>query len=1214
MRHKLQFKVTAPKHRDNAVRNRVYRISESFRSLLLLLLIFVLSGSKAFAIDEPIISFDLKSDSVYFYIQSVDATTTLLVDFGDGQLKPFTINPDGQTVIRGIIGEQKTVKVYGQADQILSFYCENYGLTSLDLSKCQKLIYLSCPNNLLTSLDVTQNTELQYLYAFANNIGQLDLTQSSKLLTLDIHLNTAIRTIDVTPCKSLVELALYSCKQIYYLDLSANTELKRLDVDGTSLSSIDVSNNTKLEILNVGHSRISSLNISNNKALRELYFQNIPTSNNRFESIDLSNQPELAILFGSGNKISEIDLSHNPKLRSFFFADNELTELDLSNNPEIIELNLTQNRLNYGSLPEPCAQYQLYWFSPQKPVLVKQDVATGEELDLSREMYDANHEMKFDVIAVNEDDPSKNYILTENEDYTFNAGKLTFLKAQKDSVYFQALHELYDGLFLQTQKMCIKDPADIGKPDEVLRFTTGIESGNKLSFELTSNIPNAKIYIDFGDKELKEYTIQTYINPYGGRISGAVSGNGDIVVYADQGVYLTNLQLSNNQITSIDLSKSRNIHTLNIGYNQLENIDLSKNKRLQNIDISNNMLTELSLSGHNNLITLECSGNKIESLVLTNCTSVRYLRANNNHLSAINLQNLAALEELELYNNRLTSIDLMYLNKLKTLKISNNYLTTLDLKWNPELNILWADTNCFKYSTMPQTTATNVFLAGQRPINIPAIANSVDLSSEYDINGTITAFTWKTKDGMRLLEGEDYIIDKGKTTFLNFDLDSVYCELINEDFPDFTGYSVLKTACIKPADKADWLVANITAKDNPGIEFEIALRASKSGYVYVDFGDGNQEEVYIGTDLVRRKGTLKEGKYIKVYTYGENDTQVDLFSISDLLIADVDISKLTGLKAFTVMRGRLKQIDLTHNPELEELNLEGNELTELDLSNNTKIRLMTLTNNKLEKLDITGMTALANLYAANNKLKELDLSNSVEINQLYIDHNQLESINLGACTKLHTLSCSFNALSELNVDGIESLRGLTCNNNNLSFSKLPLDIHGWYMYNYSPQNDLNVELSNGRIDLSAEYMIDGNETVYKWFTASGEELSEGTDYTLENGITSFLKIQNEPVCCTLENVSFPKFTEDKILKTVAVEITETVGINDTYADVLVYTENDNIVVRVPDSADITVYNSNGQAERQLKAYMSAEISGLSSGMYIVVINTSDKTFTKKIVL
>lgn len=1214
MGNKLQFKATAPRHRSNTAKKQVCRISESIGSLMLFLLACVLSGSKALAQDEPVITFDLKSDSVYFYIQAVDETTTLSVDFGDGQPLPFTIRPEEQTVIRGIIGEQKKVKVYGKADQILSFYCENYGLTSLDLSKCQKLIYLACPNNLLTALDVTQNKELLYLLAYGNNINSLDLSANEQLLSLDIHYNSAIGTVDVSHCKQLTELIAMDCSQMYSLDISQNTELKRLSVSGTSLSSVDLSHNAQLQILDVGYSRISSLDISKNTALRELYFSNRTDSYYRFTSIDVSNQPELAILFGSGNRIPEIDLSHNPKLRSFFFADNELTELDLSNNPEIIELNLSQNRLNYSSLPVPGDQYQLYWFSPQKPVLVKQEVATGEALDLSREMYDADHEMKFDVIAVNEDDPSKNYVLTENTDYTWNAGKLTFLKAQKDSVYFQALHELYDGLFLQTQKMCIKDPADIGKPDEVLRFTTDVETGNNLSFELTSNIPDAKIYIDYGDHELKEYTIQTYINPYGGRISGTVAGEGEVIVYADQGVYLTNLQLSNNLITSINLSKSRNIHTLNLGYNQLDSIDISKNKRLQNIDVSNNRIAELNLSGHNNLINLECSGNQMKSLVLTNCTSVKYLRANNNQLSAINLQNQTALEELELYNNRLTSINLVYLNQLKTLKISNNYLTTLDLQWNPELNVLWADTNCFKYSTMPQSTATNVFLAGQRPINIPAIANSVDLSSEYDINGSITTFTWKTKEGMRLLEGEDYTIDHGKTTFLNFDLDSVYCELTNEDFPDFTDYKVLKTTCIKPAEKANWLIADITAKDNPGVETEIALRASKAGYVYLDFGDGNQEEVYIGTELVRRKGTLKEGKYIKVYTYGDNDTQIDLFSISDLLIAEADISKLAGLKALSIIRGRLKQIDLTHNPELEELNLEGNELTELDLSHNTQIRLMTLTNNKLEQLDITGLTALANLYAANNKLKELDLSQSAEMNQLYLDHNQLESIHLEACTKLHTLSCSFNALSELNVDGIESLRGVSCSNNNLSFSTLPLDVHDWYMYTYSPQNDLKIELVNGRIDLSAEYMIDYRETVYKWFTTSGKELIEGTDYTLENGITSFLKKQDEPVYCTLENTSFPKFTEDKQLKTEAVEITETVGIDETYAAVQVYAENGKIMVRIPGTADITVYSSNGQTECQLTAHASAEISGLPSGMHIIRINTTNKTYINKIVL
>ncbi len=90
--------------------------------------------------------------------------------------------------------------------------------------------------------------------------------------------------------------------------------------------------------------------------------------------------------------------------------------------------------------------------------------------------------------------------------------------------------------------------------------------------------------------------------------------------------------------------------------------------------------------------------------------------------------------------------------------------------------------------------------SGQRPVAIPQIfyvGEEIELYTEAVINGVNTVYTWKTKKtGTVLVENVDYTNTNGLFSFLKPQSDSVYCEMTNTTFPNFTGYSVLKTTYI----------------------------------------------------------------------------------------------------------------------------------------------------------------------------------------------------------------------------------------------------------------------------------------------------------------------------------------------------------------------------------------------------------------------------------
>jgi putative cell wall-binding protein len=199
----------------------------------------------------------------------------------------------------------------------------NSGITSLDVSACTSLTFLSCGYNQLTTLDVSKNTALVYLECGNNKLTSLDVSKRTALLTLVCDSNQ-LTTLDVTKNTALVYLGC-GINNLTTLDVTKNTALNRLSCGGNQLTTLDVSKNTALTYLSCGYNQLATLDVSKNTALTTLdCYKNLLTT------LDVSRNTALVALSCSSNKLTALDVSKNTLLTRLDCSSNLLTTLDVS--------------------------------------------------------------------------------------------------------------------------------------------------------------------------------------------------------------------------------------------------------------------------------------------------------------------------------------------------------------------------------------------------------------------------------------------------------------------------------------------------------------------------------------------------------------------------------------------------------------------------------------------------------------------------------------------------------------------------------------------------------------------------------------------------------------------------------------------------------------------------------------------------------------------
>lgn len=227
--------------------------------------------------------------------------------------------------------------------------------------------------------------------------------------------------------------------------------------------------------------------------------------------------------------------------------------------------------------------------------------------------------------------------------------------------------------------------------------------------------------------------------------------------------------------------------------------------------------------------------------------------------------------------------------------------------------------------------------------------------------------------------------------------------------------------------------------------------------------------------------------------------------------------------------------------------MQGNKLTSLNVSGCTGLTYLEGTDNDITSLLLTGansltylgagrnninsitglsgLSALESLYIYNNNLSSIDVSALTALKNLDVESNNLSSLNVSANANLEYLVCSSNNLTVLNIQGLTQLYDLYCDTNKLSFASLPASLPvGGGTYGYTPQKTMDIALTNGNVvNLASEAGI-GAGTVFQWYNASNDPISDGI--TSSGGVFTFSRTTYSGVSvhCAMQNASFSGLT------------------------------------------------------------------------------------------
>lgn len=1140
--------------------------------------------------DEPMIVFhtdilnQTNAGSVFTIALGAKEDTYVDVDFGYGPVEQEVKEAVFDTETMAVKGTYITctaspegiVKIYGDPKLIDFLDVEGCYIDEISFPELTEVEILNVGYNLLKGLDLSHMKKAQALYLSANPYNETPLIVGDDKPNLALLEMAMVENVDpnfdITTYPKLVSLSAYSTPTLTHIDPTNCPDLVRLSIDVTGVSTIDVSKNPHLRILNVSQTDITSFDVTNNPELQELYCSNNGQyfSDTKISELDLTKNPYLTRLFCAGNNLTSLDVSNNPFLTDLSAAHNSLSALNLDNNLDIYNLDLMYNNMDFVTLPEP--RFSEYYYI-QNSMPVNSAYKVGDVIDLSARVLRPRTQTSAKLCVRNRLNPSELIELSEDY-YSYDAGKVTLKKEYNDSVYVAFTNNLFTDGVLSTTNFMVKTPEEFGKPSPVVKIGFSSAATN---VEMSVGIAGASLenpvtfFVDFGDGKMTEFTATSSTLPAEPNVAGRRAG-AETIIYLSDDDFMTAFGVSRGRIASSDFSNAPQLQELVINGCQMPSIDLAWNNKLRYINLDNNSLTSLNLAPANAtvekiyLTEVSAANNRISYFLSSTPMSYKKINLSGNQLSGFDVSQMYALEELNLSDNNLSGISLAEFEYLTTLDISHNHVTELLVPPYTPLEAMDISYNDFTFASLPAVGEVEEYTyAPQNPVTLPTKAPSVNLSDYLftDEAGQSTSFVWRTVEGDKILTDDQISQNGGMFKFLDTEMGEVYCSMTHPAFPAFEGENVYKTSDILAADLPDNVFASFTTIENATASMSLAGLADNT-VVYIDWaGNGELEQYILGKTYTAYSVNTVAGAEVKCYSY-EEEEGLSVFSFDGVKVSALDASKMRHLNLFAWDNGGLSDADYTLPvcPTLNELRLVGNGLTEqIDLAQYPHLDMLNLSNNNLETLDIRGYDEMVAFYASGNKLKDVKFDNA-SIWDLGLSQNELESVDLSGLPSLSQLAINNNRLSTLNLDGLTGLKVIHLPYNYFTIATLPLQKSSWYVYNYSNQNPVEIMVKDGdTVDLSSQASRDGYETEYRWFVGSpwfdengdlvGDELVAGEDFSVENGVTTFLKNYDDLMCIMI-NPLFP----DLYLYTYLVDVTgaavEEVGVDAIDADAEYY--------------------------------------------------------------
>lgn len=544
-------------------------------------------------------------------------------------------------------------------------YVVNKGIQNLEgIAAFSNLKSLHCGQNSIVNLDFSENLLLEEVVAQSNNIEVINTQNNANLKVLALASNN-LSTINVTQNLSLETLQLTN-NNLTNIDLSQNTALIYLQLEYNNISNIDLQHNSLLEIISVQNNNLSALNTMYHQLLTWLNISDNPIS-----YINLSSNTLLEVLNAAATDISHIDLN-NIQLVALSLADSKIKNLDVSNQTRLTNLIVANNELTFLNVKNGNNQNFTEFAAMGNPDL---NCIQVDDAGWAEENWRDN--VDFHVF------------FSEN----CGEGPYTLIP---DSNFEQALIDLGldDVLDGQVLTASVDTVTVLNVDNKSISDLTGIEAFTSLLKlnctynELTSLNVSNNIQLEelrCGSNELTQLDLSNNEN-----LKSFIAYNNLLSNLNLNNPFLTWIDVSQNEFTTIDLTSCVALEAIGCEENQLTEIDLSANSNLIGFLGANNLLETLDFTGNPLLYHVSCYDNKLTSIILDNPGLVD-LKCQNNLIETIETHQSESLEILWIFGNKLTSLDVSANTSLKELYVFNNELNELNLKNGNNLNFIGFD-------------------------------------------------------------------------------------------------------------------------------------------------------------------------------------------------------------------------------------------------------------------------------------------------------------------------------------------------------------------------------------------------------------------------------------------------------------------------------------------------------------------------------------------
>lgn len=479
-----------------------------------------------------------------------------------------------------------------------------------------------------------------------------------------------------------------------------------------------------------------------------------------------------------------------------------------------------------------------------------------------------------------------------------------------------------------------------------------------ITFVENTSIPDTNLITDLGfEQRLIDLGIDTdglsgeiLIADYGSITSLDVSNINASSLRGIEGfVSLTNLNASQNNLSTIDISDLTQLQNLNLVDNDLFFIDLSNNNLLSNINLSSNKLTGvLDLSLKPNLVSLNINNNKFSALNLTNSNNTSL-----SSFSALNCVNLNCLQvdDVTFANNQVTN-NLWFKDASASFSVNCNIQTHLvitDPNFEQELVNLGIDSNGLSGDILinEPLVVTDLYLSNKSISNISGIEGFLNLKTLDISQNSIAAL-----DVSSLLDLE--ILNANQNNIASIDV-SNNTSLISLflDQNKVTTFSVSNPLPLRNLYLNNQQVGfKLNALNVLQLSDLEVLNANQNDIMSLDISNNN----------ALKNLSLQQNK-------------ITSFSV-------VNQPVLTILYLTNQQVGfKLNSLNVVNAPALTDLRFASNELTTIDLSNNNALSTLDAKINLLSgTVDLSAKTNLSQLAIRNNNLNGLNVKNGFNTN------------------------------------------------------------------------------------------------------------------------------------------------------------------------------------------------------------------------------------------